>query len=873
MAVKDFPVSDTKVKLRYRERYITEGSNEKSLALARGCYRGFMPRKSALANKSIWLDIDPKGLTLDEDSFAIYAERSSVTGDGWALSVRETTAVELDLTGVAGIDVNPAGFSWLYVYILADYTVGSVTNVTYSVSTVNPMAANPDAIVIGRVPIDPLVNFIVDFDITNAATYATVVAPRKYPSPTSVEDDLSLVAGDDRWGYFDSVSKWRTPTGDQKWAMTMANVPSAVNPFATENDTTNMVLPEPWREDISVDPTLVAQKITLSGWWFVGKGASGVEIAKYFRIGNHWSSTKLEWESAQFEDDGGGIRIRDIWDTAGAFILNPGADADGEGFYNNPTVRVDVFTTQTNAQDFSVYGSRKSTLESLDQAPIRAPSKMVPPHAIDVGVQNQTSPPLWVPTSQAVDDEQNLQDVVTQHHQRLRGTNPEDMTDEELSSLLYTTAKCDAHPFSSKNQHYIEDAGFNPYLIHKVLPWRRNGVLSLVMILRDTSGPTITLDMIGVYNPDTKALTTYDYASLYFPAPTGVWEYDDIAVDDDSIYVRATDTVAYNTGAGSRVVKVTDGTAADPSWDVAGDSSKAIGPSANPDNSLKTNRVIVADDTHIAVNVSGTALFGAAPATVVVVVLSKSNGAITGGGSGDSTVIGTSYHIPTDPTYVWGPMVSDGTNIYFSTYDDHLASPAMEASKIYQCKISAPSTSTVAGWGSIYALGGRAKSLIYDGYYIWGMSQGDLGSLLGADGEISVTMQSPNVVAPMVAKLFDASGYYVTSHIGGACFDGKNIWTLIYDSDAGSNSYAGFITKIGPQGVDSYWPNPMAVSQDLADIVRDRFNGGTRALAANPLVNIFADPAFDGEDIWYAPEQNNATASGYLFRIPNIKDV
>ena len=55
MTVENFSISNTKVKLRYRETYVTEGANEKSLAMPRGIYRGFIPRKSATADTKIWL--------------------------------------------------------------------------------------------------------------------------------------------------------------------------------------------------------------------------------------------------------------------------------------------------------------------------------------------------------------------------------------------------------------------------------------------------------------------------------------------------------------------------------------------------------------------------------------------------------------------------------------------------------------------------------------------------------------------------------------------------------------------------------------------------------------------------------------------------
>ena len=238
MAVQDFTISATKIKLRYQEDYITESVNEKSLALARGIYRGFIPRESATPDKSIWLDIDPLSLSMDEDSFAIYANRNvAATADGWGVSIRETTAVELDLTGTA-FDPIPGGVTTLYVYILATYDIGTTTTATYNVSDEDPTVVistnyNKDAVLVGAIPVTPAA-ITIPFDITNLTIRTGVFASRKTPEPSSVQNLASMGLGDELWGLFDSFSRWRTPTEDEKEAMTNASpAPTSSNPFLT----------------------------------------------------------------------------------------------------------------------------------------------------------------------------------------------------------------------------------------------------------------------------------------------------------------------------------------------------------------------------------------------------------------------------------------------------------------------------------------------------------------------------------------------------------------------------------------------------------------------------------------------------------------
>ena len=115
MTIHGIDVSPDNVKLKYRERYVTEGENERSLAYPSGCYRGFIPEDSITPDMKVHLNIDPLSFGYDTDSFAIF-NRYNDAGEGWSLSIREPTDIVLDLTGTA-FDPIPAGVTYLYLYI------------------------------------------------------------------------------------------------------------------------------------------------------------------------------------------------------------------------------------------------------------------------------------------------------------------------------------------------------------------------------------------------------------------------------------------------------------------------------------------------------------------------------------------------------------------------------------------------------------------------------------------------------------------------------------------------------------------------------------------------------------------------------------
>lgn len=381
MTVENFNISDDKIKLKYRERYTTEGLNEKTSALPRGCYRGFVPRKSAVADASIWLAVDPLGYGVDEDSFAMFADYNdgAPNYDAWALSVRETTDVELALAGSSLIPI-PAGVSYLFVYLEASYSIGSVTAAMYRVSDEDPSLVassnyNPNAVLIGRVPVTPATS-VIDFDITSPAVYADVTSARKWPAPTVTSDWTTLEAGNDRWGLIDSVRLWAAPTVDQKNAMDNASTPTSSNPFATEGDVdavqANVDALETQVEDfedvVIGQPALLdytgfsgISEFQLTGKTiYIGKGGTDSADNKYVMLRTYQDAQDPLWNAST----GVKLLVQDIYDSTNSHKLDPSTEADAEGFYAEPWVKILAYTG-----NLSVFCTEKKTLRTVDQAP------------------------------------------------------------------------------------------------------------------------------------------------------------------------------------------------------------------------------------------------------------------------------------------------------------------------------------------------------------------------------------------------------------------------------------------------------------------------------------------------------------------------
>ncbi|MDD3135498.1 MAG: hypothetical protein PHF64_03275, partial [Methanoregula sp.] len=128
-----FNINESKIKLAWREKYITDGANERGLASPRGAYRGYWLSPRLVPDTFLRLIIDPFAPphAVDKDQFAIYADRVN----GFSVSIRETTDVEFNCVDL--FPVVAATEDW-YAYIEADYTPNATTTANYRVEKTDP---------------------------------------------------------------------------------------------------------------------------------------------------------------------------------------------------------------------------------------------------------------------------------------------------------------------------------------------------------------------------------------------------------------------------------------------------------------------------------------------------------------------------------------------------------------------------------------------------------------------------------------------------------------------------------------------------------------------------------------------------------------
>jgi len=866
MTVENFSISNEKVKLRYKERYLTEGSNEKSLALARGCYRGFLPRKSAVADMQIWLAVDPLSLGFDEDSFAIYSERNdgAPNYDGWSVSIREVADVALNLSGSA-LDPIPLGVTYLYVYTVANYVPVSVTTATYDVADEDPSNIassnyNPDAILIGRIPVTPGA-VVIDFDITNPVVYADVVAARKLPTPTPVNDASTLTSGDDLWGYIDSVSLWAVPTVDQKDALDGASSPNAANPFATMDDVARKYFAEPAMQNTTIFNITPGQKVPLSGRWYIGDGGIG-DAARYFNLTDNDSNG-----TAAF-GDGGVVYVGIVYNTAGTSILNPSVDADAQGFYNNPQIYIvsESSVAASSSISINVYGYKRAQLTTIDQTPVQALPTTRVTHTQMVRPPEFSNPPAWFQTNNP--DYGNLTRGLELLHKRNRGPAHPLWTDSKVSGRLIDS---DDVPDGCMTNEGYYPVGFGSF--RHVTSARDDEGNVIVYMAEALGGSYSACYNIVEFFDQTKTAVVYDIATILPAASVGWWYITGMCCDNNRLYIRVRDTdfigtadhyvFCFNIGSAG-------GLTLNSSWPAAG---LYIDTYAGPPNVTHpdSDDIILAAPGKLATVNGDNDLQAAAPSTAGVVIIDASNGTILTQGCGDIGSLGLGT-----PVYACGPLVSTGEDsVPYSVYYGLYSSVAGEFVGVHGVKISDATTSWKTSWWAPVntpsnLASAHVASMVWDGMYL-NIVMTDF-VVPGALARTWVQMPSVRQNGPVLTDIYaiDTSAN-LDMMLGPAGYDGKNSWIVYWDDDTAEVK----LHKLSHQrinaemsGLGGSWIQPYSeLKKDQASWM------WPYSYSAGDVLFWWQNRAhFDGMNLWYAPEwEPGELWAGVLFKLSLLK--
>lgn len=340
-----FAIGEAKIKLRWREKYLTDGENERTLAIPRGAYRGYWPAPRLVPDTFLRLLRDPytPGHSVDKDQFLIYRHSNDGTGvGGFCVSIREVGDIEFDCADL--FPVGGVAEDW-YVYVEAAYTPNTTTTANYRVMKTDPhdpLSPNyePDAVILAVIPMTAGLIAFPAFTPLDP-----IYARRSIPSPTARQAVADYVDGDEPWGLFDGLSRWCLGTGAEARAFAEPVVKTVAGLAA-------------------------AVKFQLTGTFYVGNGGITTP-GKHFRLMNTNVTFNMPLVGS---DTGQWLSHVQMYQSDGVTDLNPSVDADAEGFYTNPWVRLNGVNTvdATYTGSLRVLCYEKKTLLTLENAPAGA---------------------------------------------------------------------------------------------------------------------------------------------------------------------------------------------------------------------------------------------------------------------------------------------------------------------------------------------------------------------------------------------------------------------------------------------------------------------------------------------------------------------
>ena len=332
-------ISDTKIKMRWREQYVTEGVNKALLAMPRGFLRGYWLDDSPSPDQYLHLRIDPLGTGAEVDQTMVFGQRETYGGVApFAAVLRETADVQLDCSAFL-----PAVSTMLYVYVLIDYAPNATTVANYYVSDEDPHQAasanyNPWAHMVGRFVAN---GATISFDPSLAAWQATAYDPsgtyrgRTVPKTSAAKTVWDLGAWDEAFGLLDCATKYLV---DEK-------------PLA-----------EPTVEGFS--GLVAVTKVQLTGDYYVGLGGGGT-ATHYFEFRNS------DGHSTLLASDGHMIKTGTIYLSDGTTPCIPSTHADAAGFVTDPYVGLSfLYTTDVSYSGaLSILCGKKASLLELSEEP------------------------------------------------------------------------------------------------------------------------------------------------------------------------------------------------------------------------------------------------------------------------------------------------------------------------------------------------------------------------------------------------------------------------------------------------------------------------------------------------------------------------
>lgn len=432
------------------------------------------------------------------------------------------------------------------------------------------------------------------------------------------------------------------------------------------------------------------------------------------------------------------------------------------------------------------------------------------------------------------------------HRTLMGGSSPPQFGDDELSGKRFDLHNW-AHPWDSANQTAL---GATLALIDICVTFdSSNNDRRAIAVLDQTNCRVYLVDPL--YNSTWYRNSGANLAAG-LPAPQ-VAQWNPTAMCSDGVYLyimfEGDHAVAANRQHYVQAYAVADWSVK-AGWPATGTQLPGVAPLTgdHPGTPNLTDRIIVADNTNLATLNSWVPIANANSPAVSIVTLAA--GAVSNDGAGDVTVVGAAV-------YACGGLASDGTNIFFTTYD---TTPVN--GEIASCTIANPSVgSGIAGFPQALPANpiiGWCQELIYDGTYLYAVVYDHDGT-----NRLGLWWHSLNVGAGAFKYISNtAAEKYNDARF--AAFDGSKLWIqterivggVIYISLLGVHT--DMLSFTSPD-VATGLSEAGAVSYQFEDV----FEGNDVSVLNTGRC------AFDGDSVWMIMDRRaSQNQSGHIRRLP-----
>lgn len=823
-------ITQSKIKVRWEEPYVSEAVNRMGSLFPRGVYRGFIAKEASVPDKTFELRSDPTGGGINPDSALVYWDRTA----GFGLVVRETSDPSFDMsarfTDAGGTEIPVGGEIW-WAWADVDYATSTATSGDYHV-TLDGDPIPDDAVIFAKITMLAGDTTIQDSNIS--------LVEMTEPFPTKREDG-AYVADDQYFGYLSGEEAWNIPSLAQKRGLNAASpVPSTSNPFVTKDylngSLTEHVIPGAddtydlgsaayqWR-DIYIDSVAYIDTLSLSD--AAGEGCA----ANFVPTGD-----------ATYDLGSGSYQWKDLY-------LSGAATVDTLAVASNVTT--DLIPVTHDTYDLGSVSSRWERIYSTDLTIERlfleddgssgsgVAGGLVPTNAnsYDVGLVDKRWGESYINEmhSKDLDVWETLKVAELQG-----GTMGPGMTREMLAKKAwYDLTYRYIYPWDYWNQIALGAGNTSPH--DMCVLFLNNGEYD------DTFEPTLyvvgaatgfqnEIAVVTNLSRDNSRSVTNQSTSAWTIA--GDWRFDAICTDNESIYVQATKmdvTDQYE----HRVFAFSVDTSGIPNGIKSGWTSSgallAAGDTGDTPAVLNEGYPygILAVDTYL-ITVNSWMLSTGSATQKCLSRISAASGAILGENSGQGS--------PATGYQYTGALGCDGTWIYFCMFNNGSADNKICRVAILNITNSAPAGTSVTG--SVTA-GQYCTSLLHDGYALWAA----MGLKVYADinGVFGIALDYTDGVSTRPKHL---------------CFDGKRLWYISAD-EAISNEH--FIVAHAANIVDA---GIMTTGSYVKPTI-ECFLTSPGEMSATTVKTQVGKAVFDGVDMWVICSEDG-NGPGQIRRIRNV---